>query len=58
MTTFEEHCIMVGVDPVILKFGVTPDVYNELRSIAMSNDTNIEDLLRDIIDDFLLNTPE
>lgn len=37
---------------------VTGDVERELERIAYSNDVGLEELVRDLIDDFLLNQPQ
>lgn len=41
-----------------IRFGVTLEVKHELEEIADNNDVTLEQLMRDLVDDFILNTPQ
>lgn len=40
-----------------LNVGVTLDVKEELKMIAEDNDCSVQQVMRDIVDDFIMNTP-
>lgn len=55
---FKDKLERVGVKGHTLTFDVTEDVYNELLMIAAKNDCDIEQLMRDMIDYFLITLPQ
>ena len=48
---------MSGYDAKVC-FSTTSDVISELNIIASDNNMSLEQLLRCIVDDFILNTPQ
>lgn len=56
--SFVEACMRCGVEPVCVSFFTTEEVFKELVCIAERNDVDVQELMRMLVDDFLINTPE
>ena len=58
MDEFHKACRTFNITPKTISFDTTPEVYKEMVEIAKKNDCTLEQLFREITDDFLLRQPE
>lgn len=53
--SFEQSCKKLNIKPVTITTTITPDVKDTLEEITIEDNTTIEEYLRDMIDDYILN---
>lgn len=51
---FEEACKNIGITPVKLTVNIGPDTYDELINIADIKGLQVDDLVRNAIDKYLM----
>jgi len=51
---FEEACKNIGITPVTLTVNIGPDTYDELINIADIKGLQVDDLVRNAIDKYLM----
>lgn len=50
--SFEDDCKKLGINPVVVEFAVSPDVYLCLCDLAEANGCSLDVFLRDMVDFF------